>query len=125
MNGMTCAAGSPTPDCRSSSSALLYTPEHSLIDQSLHSQLGAETTNGDGFGVGWYGDSETPGSSRAPNRPGTTANLRELAGHIMSRPRLRAHPRVDGLPVQRTNCHPFRHGRWLWMHNGVIASSTT
>jgi glutamine amidotransferase len=22
--------------------------------------------------------------------------------------------------VQQTNCHPFRHGRWLWMHNGVI-----
>jgi len=23
--------------------------------------------------------------------------------------------------VQQTNCHPFRHGRWLWMHNGLIA----
>ena len=33
---------------------LLYRPEHSLIDQSLHSKLGAETTNGDGFGVGWH-----------------------------------------------------------------------
>jgi hypothetical protein len=33
---------------------VLYTPVHSLIDQSLHSRLGAETTNGDGFGVGWY-----------------------------------------------------------------------
>ena len=32
---------------------VLYTPVHSLIDQSLHSRLGAETTNGDGFGVGW------------------------------------------------------------------------
>ena len=35
---------------------LLYEPKHSLIDQSLHSRLGAETTNGDGFGIGWYGD---------------------------------------------------------------------
>jgi glutamine amidotransferase len=26
----------------------------------------------------------------------------------------------SGSPVQQTNCHPFRHGRWLWMHNGVI-----
>ena len=33
---------------------LLYKPAHSLIDQSLHSRLGVETTNGDGFGVGWY-----------------------------------------------------------------------
>ena len=23
-------------------------------------------------------------------------------------------------PVQLTNCHPFRYGSWLWMHNGVI-----
>lgn len=23
--------------------------------------------------------------------------------------------------MQQTNCHPFRHGRWLWMHNGSIA----
>ena len=30
---------------------LLYKPAHSLIDQSLHSRLGVETTNGDGFGV--------------------------------------------------------------------------
>ena len=20
--------------------------------------------------------------------------------------------------MQQTNCHPFRYGRWLWMHNG-------
>jgi predicted glutamine amidotransferase len=40
---------------------LLYRQKHSLIDQSLHSTLGAETTNGDGFRVGWYGAGETPG----------------------------------------------------------------
>src|SRR5256885_16941569 len=34
---------------------LLYNREHSLIDQSLHSRMGVETTNGDGSGVGWYG----------------------------------------------------------------------
>ena len=22
--------------------------------------------------------------------------------------------------MQQTNCHPFRHGRWLFVHNGVI-----
>ena len=22
--------------------------------------------------------------------------------------------------MQRTNCHPFREGQWLWMHNGAI-----
>ena len=25
-----------------------------------------------------------------------------------------------GFPVQQTNCHPFRHGRWRWMHHGFI-----
>src|SRR5262249_29895016 len=29
-------------------------------------------------------------------------------------------PASTGSPVQQTNCHPFRHGRWLWMHNGLI-----
>ena len=41
---------------------LLFRPEHSLIDQSLHSREGAETTNGDGFGLGWYGADPPPGS---------------------------------------------------------------
>ena len=40
---------------------VLYGGTHSLVDQSLHSRLGAETTNGDGFGVGWYGAPDTPG----------------------------------------------------------------
>jgi predicted glutamine amidotransferase len=40
---------------------ILIKPTHSLIDQSLHSTLGAETTNGDGFGLGWYGTGEGPG----------------------------------------------------------------
>src|ERR671913_214039 len=40
---------------------LLYKPRHSLIDQSRHARLGVDTTNGDGFGVGWYSpDIETP-----------------------------------------------------------------
>jgi len=32
-----------------------------------------------------------------------------------------AHIRASsGTAVQQTNCHPFRHGRWLWMHNGLL-----
>jgi glutamine amidotransferase len=32
-----------------------------------------------------------------------------------------AHIRASsGAPVQQTNCHPFRRGRFLWMHNGLI-----
>jgi predicted glutamine amidotransferase len=48
-------------------------------------------------------------------------NLREVAGHIRT-PLLFAHVRASsGTPVQRSNCHPFRYGRWLWMHNGSLA----
>src|SRR4029453_8774236 len=25
-------------------------------------------------------------------------------------------------PVQETNCHPFVHGRWLFVHNGYVAA---
>jgi predicted glutamine amidotransferase len=27
--------------------------------------------------------------------------------------------------VQQTNCHPFRHGHWLFMHNGYINEFAT
>jgi glutamine amidotransferase len=103
---------------------LLYTPKHSLIDQSLHSTMGAETTNGDGFGIGWYGDPETPGTFHSVEPAWSDRNLRDLAAHVRS-PLVFAHIRAtSGSPVQQTNCHPFRHGRWLWMHNGLIGDFT-
>jgi predicted glutamine amidotransferase len=99
---------------------LLYKPAHSLIEQSLHSQLGAETTNGDGFGIGWYGAQSTPAVFHSVEPAWNERNLRELAGHVTS-PLLFAHIRAStGSPIQQTNCHPFRHGRWLWMHNGFL-----
>jgi predicted glutamine amidotransferase len=99
---------------------LLYTTENSLIVQSLHARLGVEPTNGDGFGVGWYDDRPEPGLYRSTEPAWNDRNLRE-AGHIRSSVVL-AHVRAStGTPVQLTNCHPFRHGRWLWMHNGALA----
>jgi len=100
---------------------LLYVPENSLIVQSLHAQLGVEPTNGDGFGVGWYGDGEIPGRYRSIEPAWNDRNLREVASQIRSRLVL-AHVRAStGTPVQQSNCHPFRHGRWLWVHNGALA----
>jgi predicted glutamine amidotransferase len=101
---------------------LLYRTKHSLIDESLHSRMGAETTNGDGFGVGWYLDPDRtlPARYRSVNPAWNDANLRELADHIES-PLFLAHIRAAvGSPVQQTNCHPFRHGRWLFVHNGFL-----
>ena len=100
---------------------LLFEPPHGLIDQSLHSRMGVETTNGDGFGLGWYGAGEGPGVYRSVAPAWGDANLRELAAHIES-PLFIAHVRATtGTAIQQTNCHPFRHGRWLFVHNGVVA----
>ncbi|HYB30519.1 MAG TPA: class II glutamine amidotransferase [Solirubrobacteraceae bacterium] len=99
----------------------LYSPAHSLIDQSLHSKLGAEATNGDGFGIGWYDDQPTPGVFRSIEPAWNDENLRELSAHVTSG-LFFAHIRAAiGSAVQQTNCHPFRHGRWLFMHNGFVA----
>src|SRR5207249_11289803 len=101
---------------------LLFRTQHSLIDQSLHSRMGVETTNGDGFGLGWYrdGNDGTPARYRSVTPAWSDANLRDLAAHVES-PLFLAHIRATtGTPVQQTNCHPFRHGRWLFVHNGML-----
>ena len=100
---------------------LLYKPERSLIDQSLHARLGVETTNGDGFGVGWYGaDANTPVLFRSIVPIWNDHNLREISARVQS-PLFLAHVRAStGTAVQQTNCHPFRYGRWLWVHNGLV-----
>jgi predicted glutamine amidotransferase len=101
---------------------LLFRTAHGLIDQSLHARLGVETTNGDGFGLGWYSDAGAgmPGRYRSVTPAWSDANLRDLAAHVES-PLFLAHIRATtGTPVQQTNCHPFRHGRWLFVHNGAI-----
>ncbi|MFB7467821.1 class II glutamine amidotransferase [Streptomyces sp. NPDC056224] len=101
---------------------ILYKPTHSLIDQSLHSKLGVETTNGDGFGIGWYTQEDiTPALLKDVGPAWNNRNLREIADHVRS-PLLFAHIRAStGTAVQQSNCHPFRHGRWMFMHNGSIA----
>lgn len=99
---------------------LLFQTQHGLVDQSRHARMGAETTNGDGFGVGWYGAGEGPGVFRGVEPAWNDANLRELAQHIES-PLFMAHVRATtGTAVQETNCHPFKHGGWLFVHNGLI-----
>ena len=105
--------------------ALLYKPKHSLIDQSLHARLGPHATNGDGFGIGYYGDEDQPGLYKVVDPMWNDQNLRELSRQIRSR-LIFVHIRAaTGTPVQYTNCHPFRHGKWLWMHNGQIAGFQT
>jgi glutamine amidotransferase len=103
---------------------LIFKPEHSLIDQSLAARATATTTNADGFGVGWYGDRSFPGLYRDIRPAWNNSNLRDLAAQIESSIFL-AHVRSATVPpVQQTNCHPFRYGNWLFMHNGSIRQFT-
>lgn len=106
--------------------SVLFKAKHSLIDQSLHARLGATTTNGDGFGLGWYGRApagqspEPPFRYRSVHPAWNDRNLREAARAIHA-PLFVAHIRAaTDTPAQETNCHPFRHGQWLFVHNGVI-----
>jgi predicted glutamine amidotransferase len=96
-------------------------PAHSLIEQSIRALESTAATNGDGFGLGWYGTGDGPGLYRSLSPAWGDDNLRELAAHIES-PLFVAHVRAAiGSPVQESNCHPFRRGDWLFVHNGFIA----
>ena len=72
---------------------LLFNTQHGIVDQSLHARMGAEPTNGDGFGLGWYGTGNGPGLYHSVAPAWGDANLRELAGHIES-PLFIAHVRA-------------------------------
>lgn len=51
---------------------LVCAPTHSLVHQSLHATEAKTETNGDGFGVGWYGERREPGIYRDISPPGRT-----------------------------------------------------
>ncbi|HEX5131581.1 MAG TPA: class II glutamine amidotransferase [Candidatus Krumholzibacteria bacterium] len=99
---------------------LLFNAQHNLIDQSMSSRSRETPTNGDGFGVGWYGLREQPGLFRSIRPAWNDFNLRDLAAQIESR-MFFAHVRATSLAtIQETNCHPFRYRNWLFVHNGEI-----
>ena len=99
---------------------LVFKPRHSLIDQSLHATLETSTTNGDGFGIGWYGSRDIPGVYKSVRPAWNDGNLQVLASQIQS-PLFLAHVRAaTGTAIQQSNSHPFRHGKWLFCHNGRI-----
>lgn len=95
-------------------------PAHSLIAQSIEALESTARTNGDGFGLGWYGEHPEPGLYREVRPAWSDENLRYLCRHIHSH-LFFAHVRsATGTPTTRPNCHPFACGRWMFMHNGVI-----
>ncbi len=102
---------------------LVTRPENSLIHQSVHAKERPEPLNGDGFGVAFYVDGESqPGRFRSLTPAWSNANLHELA-RVTTSGCILAHVRAatgGAFNVSEVNCHPFRHGRFTFMHNGRI-----
>jgi predicted glutamine amidotransferase len=97
-------------------------PAHSLVVQSLKALESTASTNGDGFGMGWYGEHPEPGLYREVRPAWSDENLRYLCRHIRSN-LFFAHVRAaTGTPITRPNCHPFACGRWMFMHNGSVGN---
>jgi glutamine amidotransferase len=99
---------------------LVCKPSHSLVKQSLRAVQARTVTNGDGFGVGWYGEREAPGVYREVMPAWSDENLLHLCANVRSGLFL-AHVRAATAGgISRQNCHPFHSGRYLFIHNGQI-----
>jgi glutamine amidotransferase len=95
-------------------------PEHSLVRQSIAAKEALGATQGDGFGLGWYGTHDEPGLYREVRPAWSDENLRHLCRHIQAH-LFFAHVRAaTSTPTTRPNCHPFAHGRFMFMHNGSL-----
>ncbi|KAK0569254.1 glutamine amidotransferase subunit [Tilletia horrida] len=112
-------------------SHIITKPAHSIINQAFDARLRLDVTravNGDGFGVGWYDAEPDPELGAAPciftsvTPAWNNQNLQRLAEKIKS-PLVFAHVRASTSgALSETNCHPWRFGRLMWMHNGQISS---
>jgi predicted glutamine amidotransferase len=100
--------------------SLLLRPENSLIKQSLDAHESISAVNADGFGIGWYGGRGHPGVFKDVLPAWNDSNLRNLTEQIRSNLFFGHVRAATGTAVNRTNCHPFRYGKWLFMHNGAI-----
>ena len=99
---------------------LICKPRHSLVRQSLRAEEAKVITNGDGFGIGWYGDRPLPGVYREVMPAWSDENLLSICASVRS-PLFFAHVRAaTGAGIARQNCHPFHYGPYLFMHNGQI-----
>lgn len=111
-------------------SHLLTRPAHSIINQAFDSRLRIDRTrpiNGDGFGVGWYDSVADPELGQEPciftsvTPAWNNINLHRIAEKIKS-PLVFGHVRASTAgALSETNCHPWRYGRLMWMHNGQIS----
>jgi glutamine amidotransferase len=99
---------------------IIVRPKHSLLEQSQRANEAKLAVNGDGFGIAWYDQDETPGLYRDVLPAWADDNLMSLCRMVRSRLFI-AHVRASTVgETSRQNCHPVRCGRWSFCHNGQV-----
>lgn len=92
----------------------LLSEENALVLQSREHR--------DGWGIGWWGPGDPmPRLERGRDAAFSDDRFATWARNV-SAPAVLAHLRLASVgPVHLDNVHPFRHGPWLFAHNGTIA----
>lgn len=105
---------------------IITRPSFSLLKQSTNSRMcytkdgNILSTNGDGFGIGWYNEKLEPGLFKDSEPAWANENLQEICSQINARIFM-AHIRAASSGVvQRTNSHPFKYHNMLFQHNGHL-----
>ena len=102
---------------------VLLDPPRSLLAQSWApcDMRGSGTVNADGFGVGWYDERGRPVRYRRSVPMWADPSFADLAQSVHTQAILAAvRNATTGMPVTESACAPFREGRWLFSHNGVV-----
>lgn len=104
---------------------LIFKPEHSLVVQSYQpKELEVALLNADGFGIGWHHANDTtaePFVYRNVLPIWNDANLPYLCRYIQASSFVaNIRSATPGLPLDFSNCQPFRKGQLLFVHNGYI-----
>lgn len=83
------------------------------------------TINADGFGVAWWrdGDDSVTVSRYRNSAPiWTDPAVEEVLPQLESWAVLAAvRSATVGMPIERSACAPFTHGRWAFSHNGMVS----
>ena len=105
---------------------IITKPNSSLVEQSLKAKMSFDLdgsilqTNGDGFGIGWYGAQAEPGLFKSSEPAWANGNLNEIC-HQTKAKIFMAHIRAATTgTIQRSNSHPFKFKNWLFQHNGFV-----
>lgn len=104
---------------------LIFKPDHSMLVQSYQPrELKSAILNGDGFGLGWYGDDPAtvpPFLYRNTLPLWNDQNLPDLCRYAQTSSLVvNLRSASTGMPVDMSNCQPFSHRQILFSHNGLI-----